>query len=188
MIAMTPRRKGMAMAATLGVAFLLSTGRAYGPTWGTPTGPSTPSGMSDWDNTTIGTTNDSVATITLSSLGSLFTNVRVSSIGDLTHPTVGSETLTTTWKFSTDGDGSAASGVIESGTTQALGHNTYVASGSFLSTWVDVTHVSGDTDTVFTIPSHGENPYDFGLDSDSTEAPVTGTYTADLSLEVFGLF
>lgn len=144
--------------------------------------------MSDWDNTTIGTTNDSVATITLSSLGSLFTNVRVSTIGDLTHPTVGTETLTTTWKFSTDGDGSAASGVIETAGTQALGHNTFVASGSFLSTWVDVTKVGGDTDTVFTVTSHGENPYDFGASSDVTEAPVPGTYTADLVLEVFGLF
>ncbi len=180
--------RAMPLIATVGIAFLLSTGRAYGPTWGTPTGPSTPSGMSDWDNTTIGTTNDSVATITLSSLGSLFTTVRVSSIGDLTHSTVGAETLTTTWKFSTDGDGSAASGVVETATTQALGHNTYVASGSFLSTWVDVIQVSGDTDAVFTITSHGENPYDFGAASDSTEAPVPGTYTADLALEVFGLF
>jgi len=183
---------GFGKVATIGAVcvtfYLQSAARLYAPTWGTPSGPSTPSGMSDWDNTTIGTTNDSVATITLDSLGSLFTTVRVSSIGDLTHSTVGSETLTTTWKFSTDGDGSSSSGVVESGTTQALGHNTYVASASFLSGWVDVTRVSGDADTVFTITSHGENPYDFGNDSDATEAPVVGAYTADVVLEVFGLF
>jgi hypothetical protein len=185
---MRERHVAIAKAGPIGLVFILSTVSLYAPTWGTPSGPSTPAGMSDWANTTIGTTNDSVATITLSSLGSLFTNVRVSSVGDLTHSTVGAETLTTTWKFSTDGDGSTASGVVETGTTQALGHNTYVASGSFLSTWVDVTQVAGDTDTVFTVTSHRENPYDFGNASDATEAPVPGTYTADLVLEVFGLF
>ncbi|MDA1190783.1 MAG: hypothetical protein O3A46_03755 [Candidatus Poribacteria bacterium] len=155
-------------------------GGSGGPRWKMITSGSIPSGTTSWNDALTGTANDYTVVYEIDQINSSFT-LSVLFIESLGSDLAGNA-LTTTWKFSTDGNGTSATGVISDATNQAKGLDTFVSSTAFLSGDVTVTKVGSDKNVDLTITSRGRNPNNNGMSSDSTASPDEGTYTALLDL------
>ncbi|MBT5535957.1 hypothetical protein HOK31_23000 [Candidatus Poribacteria bacterium] len=162
--------------------------------------PTTPTGIDAWDNSTLTTTQtDSVAILRL------VTNVSVTltaTTQDTLSQTLGATTavLATYYQVDSDGDGSATTGFL--GSETGIGSPIYVGGGSsgyetlngltvggdtFLGAGKTLTYVEQDGNVLITVTCRGWNGEDLGSDSDNTEAPDPGTYTADLTLLATGI-
>ena len=156
--------------------------------------------LSSWDNSIAGGVADSIVVFRL------VTNVDVmltaTSQEVFTLPVGGgSAYLATYYQISASGNGSTGTGFLtaSNGTGVDLagdgGDFVYVGGGStawetvnsetaatFLAGGETITHINKSGAALLTVTIRGVNGEDAGANSDNTEAPEAGTYTADLSL------
>ncbi|MDA1190784.1 MAG: hypothetical protein O3A46_03760 [Candidatus Poribacteria bacterium] len=103
------------------------------------------------------------------------------------------ETLATYYQLTSDGNGVTSTGFNTSG--NGVGSFFYIGGGStawqtqqgltagtLLGSGKTLTRVAGDGNTLVTVKSRARNGEDLGSDSDLTEAPNLGNYTATLVL------
>lgn len=162
----------------------------------------TPTGLSTWDNSasTTGET-DSVAIFRL--VANVDVTLTATARGLLSQ-TIGAQTavLATYYQLDSDGDGSTATGFLGTEAGGGVGSVFYVGGGSsgyetlngltpgggtLLGTGKTLTYVQQDGNALVTITCRGLNGEDLGSDSDNTEAPDPGTYTATLTLLATGI-
>jgi hypothetical protein len=162
----------------------------------------TPTGITVWDSSTLAASaTDSVAIFRL--VANVDVTLTATAQGILSQ-TVGAGTpvLATYYQIASDGDGSSATGFLGTETGDGIGGVFYVGGGSsgyetlngltagggtLLSTGKTLTYVQQDGNALVTITCRGQNGEDLGSDSDNTEAPDPGTYTADLTLLATGI-
>ena len=162
----------------------------------------TPTGIASWDNSSLATSEtDSVAIFRL--VANVDVTLTATAQGILSQ-TIGATTavLATYYQLESDGDGSSTTGFLGAESGDGVGSVFYVGGGSsgyetlngltagggtLLGTGKTLTYVEQDGNALITITCRGQNGEDLGWDSDNTEAPDAGTYTADLTLLATGI-
>jgi hypothetical protein len=146
-----------------------------------------PDGLATVNNTLAGATNDSIAGATISFINQNLL-VKNLTIENLKQSSSG-EVLLTTWQITSDGNGTTTSGIQAGGSyggvsyaTQGL--NAFVSGTDFMKPGLVVTYAGGDSRCELNITSRGLNMEWYGLDSDLTEAPEPGRYTAVLTFRM----
>lgn len=144
--------------------------------------------ITNWDTTGVNSTTEQTVRAQITNMDQ---NVLLTfpQKGTLTYAAT-AETLSTTWKFWTDGDGVSSTGIQAGGSyggvsyaTQGL--NAFASAANLANPGVVITLVGADKNVYIYITSRGINAEDFGSNSDSTEAPDASTsYSASMQMQI----
>ena len=193
-----PRGASPVVVAGILVAILCLPPLARGPKikfWGNVVEVAAPTALTNWDTTGANSTTVHYLSITINSVDE---NILLdfTQKDPLKHKQT-DETLTTTWTWWTDGNGTTTTGVITGGSYggtpyanqgQATGSTDtthFVTSSALMNPGVVVTQIPPDETVILYIKSRGKNAQDYGSNSDATEVPDAGTnYEAAMEIRL----
>ena len=100
----------------------------------------------------------------------------------------GNITLDTEWMFTVDARVVGSQSGLDPGNQDSSeGYGNFVSASAFLANGGIRVYAEGSDQYVdITVTARGTNPFDFGMDSDSTATPLKATYTGRLNLRAIG--